>query len=315
MTERLRRAWGSFGLTKVSKAIFAVLLLGTAAVVAKGFVRPPQPPLRVAFQVCNSVEENRQRFEPLRAYLETRLGRKVLSSHINTFDIVEMAQRREFDVLQSNGYIYVNVREKVGSTLLAREVKADTGKDTGGLIVVRADSPIRSLSDLKGKRMVFGPVLSPGGYLTQYYTMLKAGLDPEKTFGTYTFLPGAWQHEKVVYSILYGAVDAGAVKFGDIERMEAEGKVRKSDFRTVAASEPVPNCTFSALPHVDPEIAGKVRDALLALSPDDFVEVEGERVNVLRRDGVNGYVAASDGEFDVIRRMAKAANLPPFEKF
>ncbi|MBI5419437.1 MAG: phosphate/phosphite/phosphonate ABC transporter substrate-binding protein [Deltaproteobacteria bacterium] len=302
-------------MSKYSRVVFSILLLGTAAVVAKGFFRPPQPPLRVAFQVCNSIEENGRRFEPLRAYLEKKLGRKVVASHVNTFDFVEMAQHGDFDVLQSNSYVYVNVRSKVGATLLAREVKSDTGKDTGGLIVVRADSPIRSVADLRGKKMVFGPVLSPGGYLTQYYTMLQAGLDPEKALGRYFFLPGAWQHEKVVYSILYGVVDAGAVKFGDIDRMEAEGKVKKSDFRVIAESEPVPNCTFFALPHVDAVTAGKVREALLRLSARDFVEVEGERVNVLRRDGVKGYVPTSEEEFDVLRRMAKAADLPPYEKF
>ncbi len=302
-------------MSRFTRAAFFLLLLGTAAVLLKGVLRPPQPPLRVAFQVCNSIEENRERFEPLAAYLGKKLGRKVVASHVNTFDFVERAQRKEFDVLQSNGYIYVNVKEKSGGTLLVREVKSDTGKDTGGLIAVRSDSAVRTLADLKGKRMVFGPVLSPGGYLAQYYTMLSAGLDPEKTFGSYTFLPGAWQHEKVVYSILYGATDAGAVKVGDIERMEAEGKVRRSDFRVIAASEPVPNCTFFALAHVDAETAERVREALLALSSRDFVAVNGERLNVLHRDGTKGYVPARDEEYDILRKMARAANLPPYEKY
>jgi len=302
-------------LSRLTRAAFLLLLPGTAVVLLIGVLRPVKPPLRVAFQVCNSIEENRERFDPLAAYLEKKLGRRIVASHVNTFDFVERAQRKEFDVLQSNGYIYVNVKEKTGGTLLAREVKRDTGKDTGGLIVVRADSPVRSLADLKGKKMAFGPVLSPGGYLTQYYTMLSAGLDPEKTFGSYTFLPGAWQHEKVVYSILFGAVDVGAVKVGDIERMEAEGKVRGSDFRVIAASEPVPNCTFFALAHVDAGTAGQVREALLALSPRDFVAVNGERLNVLQRDGTKGYAPARDEEYDILRKMARATNLPPYEKY
>jgi len=302
-------------LSRTARVVFLALLAGTAAVVLKAVFRPPMAPLRVAFQVCNSVEENRERFEPLVAYLEATLGRKVVASHVNTFDFVERAQRKEFDVLQANGYIYVTVKEKGGATLLAREVKRDTGKNTGGLIVVRADSPVRALADLKGRKMAFGPVLSPGGYLAQYHAMLSAGLDPEKVLGSYTFLPGAWQHEKVVYSILYGAVDAGAVKVGDIERMEAEGKVRKSDFRVIAASEPVPNCTFFALPHVDAETGTRVREALLRLSENDFAAVNGERLNVLKRDGTRGYVPTADGEFDVLRRMARAANLPPYEKY
>ncbi len=302
-------------MNKLSRIVFLVLIAGTAAAVVKGALAPPHPPLRVAFQVCNSIEENRERFEPLRAYLEKKLGRPVVAIHVNTFDFVDRARKSEFDVLQANGYIYVNVKEAVGASLLAREVKRDTGKDTGGLIVVRADSPVTTLAGLAGKRMVFGPVLSPGGYLTQYATMQRAGLDPEKTFGSYTFLPGAWQHEKVVYAILYGSVDAGAVKFGDIERMEAEGKVRKSDFRVIAASEPVPNCTFFALPHVDAATVGRLREALLRLSESDFAAVDGERLNILRRDGIKGYVATEDGEFDVLRRMARAANLPPYGKY
>ncbi len=302
-------------MNRVSRIVFFLLVAGTAAAVVKGALAPPRPTLRVAFQVCNSLEENRERFEPLRAYLERTVGGPVAAVHVNTFDFVERAQKREFDVLQANGYVYVNVKEKVGATLLAREVKRDTGKDTGGLVVVRADSPVRTLADLKGRSMAFGPALSPGGYLAQYDTMLRAGLDPEKTLGRYSFLPGAWQHEKVVYAVLYGAVDAGAVKVGDIERMEAEGKVRASDFRVVAASEPVPNCTVFALPHVDAATAGRVREALLRLSEGDVVAVGGERLNVLKRDGVKGYVPAEDREFDVLRRMARNANLPPYERY
>ena len=302
-------------MSKSSKIVFALLLLGTALVVAKGFFRPPKPPLRVAFQVCNSLEENQARFEVLGAYLEKKLGRRVIVSHVNTTDFVDLAKAKQFDVAQANGYIYVNVKERIGATLLAREEKLDTGRDTGGLIVVRADSAVKTLPGLAGKTIVFGPVLSPGGYLTQYDTLLSAGLDPEKLFKSYTFLPGAWQHEKVVYSILYGAVDAGAVKAGDLERMTAEGKVRPSDFRVLAKSEPVPNCTFFALPHVDPVEAGKLKEALLRLSQGDFAEVKGERLNVLKRDGVRGYSSTRDAEFDGLRRMAKRANLPPFEKF
>jgi phosphonate transport system substrate-binding protein len=83
----------------------------------------------------------------------------------------------------------------------------------------------------------------------------------------------------------------------------------------IAASPPVPNCTFFALPHVDADTAEKVREALLALSDRDFVAVNGERLNVLHRNGTKGYVPARDEEFDILRKMARAANLPPYEKY
>lgn len=302
-------------MNKTTRLFFALLLVGTVAVLLKAIVRPPRPPLRVAYQVCNSRDQNRSRFDPLTAYLEKKLGRKIVAAHVDTFDFVEMAERREFDVLQTNGYIYINVAAKTGAVLIAREAKKRIGEDTGGLIVVRSDSSIRTLADLKGKTMVFGPVLSPGGYLTQYDVLLRARLDPEKVFSKYSFLPGAWQHEKVVYSVLFGEYDAGAVRFGDLETMEAEGKIRQSDFRILAASEPVPNCTFFALSHVDRDTIAMVRKALLDLDAREFVTVDGERLNVLARDGVDGYVPTADGEFDVLRRMAKATNMPPYERY
>ena len=65
----------------------------------------------------------------------------------------------------------------------------------------------------------------------------------------------------------------------------------------------------------DATTAGRVREALLRLSEVDFVAVNGERLNVLKRDGVKGYVASEDREFDVLRQMARGANLPPYEKY
>jgi phosphonate transport system substrate-binding protein len=66
---------------------------------------------------------------------------------------------------------------------------------------------------------------------------------------------------------------------------------------------------------VDADTAEKVREALLALSDRDFVAVNGERLNVLHRNGTKGYVPARDEEFDILRKMARAANLPPYEKY
>jgi phosphonate transport system substrate-binding protein len=183
------------------------------------------------------------------------------------------------------------------------------------LIVVRADSELKEIGDLRGKRFVFGPVLSPGGYLCQYYVMLESGLDPEVDLEGYYFLKGSHKHEKVVYSILFNAYDAGAVKYGDLERMEREGKIRRSDFRVVAKSPPVPNCTFYALPHVDGKLVSEVRRALLSLKKNDTVEVNGEVLKVLYRDGIEGYVPARDSEFDIIRKMAKRVGMPPYEKY
>lgn len=295
--------------------VFFLILGGTVVILFRTTLSPPKEPLRIAFQICNSLEENVSRFTPLSKFIEEKLNRKVVVSHVNTFDFAEKAKAGELDFIQSNGYIYLSIKEEAGATLVAREVKRDTGKDTGGLIVVRADSPVKDIGDLRGKRFVFGPVLSPGGYLTQYYTMLKNGLDPEKDLRSYYFIKGAFNHEKVVYSLYFGAYDAGAVKFGGLELMEKEGKISAEDFKVIATSDPVPNCTFYALSHVDRDLALQMKKVLLSLKKDSTVAVNGEVLNVLLRDGIAGYVESDDSEYDILRDMARRVGMPPYEKY
>jgi ABC-type phosphate/phosphonate transport system substrate-binding protein len=295
--------------------VFLVILGGTIVVFFKTTVSPPKEPVRLAFQVCNSLEENSARFTPLARYIEKKLRRKVIVSHVNTFDFAEKAKAGEFDFIQSNGYIYITIKETLGATLIAREVKIDTGKNTGGLIVVRADSPVQAIDDLRGKRFVFGPVLSPGGYLSPYYTMLKNGIDPETDLGGYYFIKGAFNHEKVVYSLFFGAYEVGAVKFGGLEMMEREGKIRADDFRVIGESPSVPNCTFYALSSVSQDLATEMKKVLLSIKNESSVAVNGEVLNVLQRDGIAGYVESDDSEFDILRKMAKRVGMPPYEKY
>lgn len=295
--------------------VFLLILGGTLVIFLKTSVSPPLEPVRVAFQICNSLEENEARFTPLARFIGERLGREVILTHVNTFDFVERAGQGEFDFIQSNGYIYVHIKEEIGASLVAREVKLTTGKDTAGMIVARSDSGVERVKDLKGRKFVFGPVLSPGGYLAQYYTMLQQGFDPETDLEGYYFVRGSFNHEKVVYSIYFGAYDGGAVKLGDLELMESQGKISAGDFKVIAESPKVPNCTFYALPHVKQSLVEEMRSVLLSLKKSDTVAVNGEVLNVLYRDGVKGYVAAGDAEFEILREMAKKVGMPPYEVY
>ncbi|MFA7404406.1 MAG: PhnD/SsuA/transferrin family substrate-binding protein [Pelobacteraceae bacterium] len=52
--------------------------------------------------------------------------------------------------------------------LLASEKRGKFGPRTAGTIITRKGSGITKLSDLKGKRLVFGPMLAPTGYMAEY---------------------------------------------------------------------------------------------------------------------------------------------------
>jgi len=67
-----------------------------------------------------------------------------------------------------------------------RDVQAiamrDTDKDLTSVVVARADSPVKSLSDLRGKRVGVGASDSPQATLIPLLAFAEAGLEPGRDF-------------------------------------------------------------------------------------------------------------------------------------
>jgi len=273
------------------------------------------PPLKIGYMICNSLKESKIRFEPLTAYLSEKLDRPFVSFYYNTADFEDVVKKREVDFAHSNSILYIIFQEKYGVKLIAGELRGRYGSKDAGTIIVRKKSKIETMSDLRGKSMVFGPALAPLGYLSQYDLMLKSGIDPELDLSYYAIPWGAYKHEKVIYSVLYGAFDAGAAPRIDLDIMIEEGKIREDAFRILGENEPIAYCTMSVLSHVNPAIAQKVKDTMLTITKDDTVLLDGEVVKILKRFWLDGFVDVKDSDYDPIRKMLKNCNMYPYEEY
>ena len=270
--------------------------------------------LRIGYMICDSLEETKSRFEPLTRHLSTVTGMAVIPVYLNTFDVPEAFERGELDVTHTNSLIYVMMKD-MGLEPLAGEKRGSLGFRSAGGIAVKADSPIKKLEDLKGKRMVFGPMLAPTGYLAQYELLLDAGIDPEVDLDYYAIPAGAYKHEKVVYGVWMGAYDAAAIPLLDLEIMEDLNKVGKGDLRVIAFSDPIPYCVFGVSSRVPAKIADSVRAALMNLTTDQTVPLNGEVVSILKAAQVDGFVPIEGSDFDRVREMARETNMPPYQTY
>ena len=271
-------------------------------------------PLRIGYMICDGIEETRARFEPLTRYLQKESGIPIEAVYLNTFEVPEAFERGELDIVHSNSLLYVIMHEK-GLKPLAGEKRGSLGFQSAGGIVVKADSPIKTMADLVGKRMVFGPQLAPTGFLTQYELLLDAGVDPELDLDYYAIPWGAYKHEKVVYAVWLGAYDAAAIPLLDLEMMIEDRRVGPEDLRIIAQGDPIPYCVFGVGPDVAPETASRIRSLLFNLLPEDTAKVDGEVLSVLHRAKVDGFVPIADSDFDRVREMARKTNMPPYQKF
>lgn len=300
-------------MARSRRAAGAALALVLA--LALGACRGEPRTFRVGYMICNSLRETQERFAPLTAYLSAATGARFEAVYLDTVDVEEAFERGELDLAHTNSLLYITLRERHAARLVAAERHGSYGALTRGVVIARSGAGLETLADLKGRRLVFGPQWAPFGFLAQYALLLDAGLDPEKDLGFYAIPAGSWKHEKIIYSVLYGAFDAGAAPLIDLEEMAAEGKIAPGDFVVLARSDLAPYCTFSAAPRLPGDWVDKVRQALVSADGRTTAEVGGERLGVLRRAGVDGFEALTDADYDGLRRWARAAKMPPFEAY
>lgn len=274
-----------------------------------------RPKIKVGYMICNSPSETVSRFVPLTNYLSDKVGVDFEFVPVDTNDFEKRFKAGEFAFTHTNSLLYVILKENHGVQLIAAEKRGKFGARTAGAIIARKGSGIEKLADIKGKRLVFGPMLAPTGYLAEYDLMLQGGINPEHDLGYYAIPPGSYKHEKLIYAVLHGKFDVAAAPVLDLETMAREGKISADDFVILAQSKPIPYCTFAAAKGTDPALVKKVRDALLSLKATDTAEVDGERLKVMKAAWIDGYDELVDADYNPIREMAKRVNMPPYQKF
>lgn len=303
-------------LSIFDRTLGRLIILGLLLLVVAGCEQSKErPKLKIGYMNCNNEQETRQRFVPLTRYLSEKVGVDFEAVPVDTHDFEDRFKAGEFAFTHTNSLLYVILHENQNLQLLSAEKRGHFGSRSAGAIIARADSGITKLEDIRGKRMVFGPMMAPTGYLAQYDLMLAAGIDPERDLGFYAIPPGSFKHEKLVYGLYFGQFDVAAAPVLDLELMAKEGKITAEDFVVLAQSELIPYCTFGAAAETDPDLVAKVRKALLDLTPEATALVDGEQVRVLKAAWVDGFEDLLDSDYDPIREMAKRANMPPYQQF
>jgi phosphonate transport system substrate-binding protein len=274
-----------------------------------------KPVMRIGYMNCNNEQETTKRFTPLTRYLSEKLDVEFVMVPVDTHDFEKRFREGEFAFTHTNSLLYIILRENYRLELIASDKRGNFGSRTGGAIIARKGNGINKLSDIKGKRMVFGPMLAPTGYLAEYDLMLRSGIDPEKDLAYYAIPSGSYKHEKLVYGVLFGQYDVGAAPLLDLEVMTREGKITPDDFIILAQTPIIPYCTFGAAEKTDPKLVARFRKALLELKPSDTVEIDGERVKVLNAAWADGYEQLLDSDYNPIRDMARRVNMPPYQNY
>jgi phosphonate transport system substrate-binding protein len=144
-------------------------------------------------------------------------------------------------------------------------------------IVVRADSPIKTPADLKGKKLAFVGMTSNSGAKAPIVLLkdqfgLTAGRDYE--FG--------WSggHGKSLREVQSGGADAACVANDLLGAETAAGRVKDGELRSIYKSSTFPPLCFGVKHDLDPALVAKVKEAFASFN--DLPAVYGKTPNRIK---------------------------------
>lgn len=226
------------------------------------------------------------RLEPFTEYLANTLDREVslrLSSSMP--DAIREIAEGHSDIAYLTPVAYIRANQRGDAEPLARTVTK--GEDSFRLmIVVAEDSPLESPEELAGKRFAFGDEAA----LLQRATVVNSGIELAE-LGAYHFLG---HYDNIVRGVISGDFDAGILKDTAAYRWEGNG------IRILHASPALPPYVIAARSGLDPELRDRIRDALLAASPDD--PASGPAMRALD-ENYDGFAPVTDADYDVVRDL------------
>lgn len=243
--------------------IIALILLSPSTSVMAA-APPAEEPLTLGIFPYLSASQMMDQLSPLGKRLEEALGRKViLVSAPDFMSYVERTAKGEYDLVLTAPHMGRLAQTRDGWQLIVQ-----SGQKTATVLLVREESGIDRIEDLRGKKMAVGDWRSVT-YLLAEEALAGKGL----ILGQDVAIVETATFSNVVQSVFLGEVDVGATPTLLWDNWEYVNAEQHRQLREIFRAQPAtPSFLVMASPGTDQATINRLRDSLLS-----FHETEAGR--------------------------------------
>ena len=234
-----------------------------------------------------------KKWQPLSDYLAKELNMPVEMVFRSSYrEIITELSKGKMDVCLTGAYMYVLTREEADIRPLVRRKKFGTPL-YHSIVVVRKDSGINTMEDLRKKIFAFTDKESTTGYLLPMSMMRKMGIHTVAQYFSEVIYTG--NHDSVLLAVHSRNVDGAAMSS---TRWRPENPLVK-ELKIIWKSEPILLGPFSVRGELDDALVTRIKKAFLKIgkTPDT--------IDLSKHIQIEGFEEAIDSDYDTIRKARK----------
>ncbi len=252
--------------------------------------------LLIGIEPEHNIFDQMQRYRALAGYLSDQLGVEVKLTIMSRYG--EVAKRLEslhLDGAFLSSYTATLAIKEFGLTPVANLVRLDGESTSQGYILVRQDSGIKTVEDMRGKSVVFVDSASTEGYLFARLFFRKQGVKDMNSYFNRHYFSGSYA--SAVFAVLDGRADVGAAKDTVYNQLVRRDPSIQHELSIIGKSPAVPEVTFCIKSDIAPELLEKMRNALLFMGQT----VEGYKI--LKQLEASRFISSDLSDFTVVSEM------------
>lgn len=225
----------------------------------------------------DGTDKTRERYQPLFDELSEAVDQPVRFVPLTQRSQFSYTEAGRVDFVITQPLVSLQLRRQYDTELIATLSRPNTGTEFGGVIVVKADSPIQTSTDLAGKKgACVSTTQAAGGCLFQMYHLRQEGINPLIDL-TISEVPS---QDTIVQQVVDGEAEFGFVRTGHIEKMVEQGLLADGSavriLDPITDGYPVPHTTqlypewaVSATADVPAGLVNKMQQAMLNIPAGD----------------------------------------------